>query len=66
MDKAMEHRQTLSKKIEDCETYPHDCEEAIKIYKEELESWTRIYWDAWVRHEEVCSALNWTLKDLER
>lgn len=39
---------------------------SLSLVEEEYERWSRIYWDAYNRHEEVESGLTWVLKDFYR
>lgn len=40
--------------------------ESLKINTEKYEQFSRIYWDAFNRHEEVESGLMWITKDFDR
>jgi hypothetical protein len=66
MDSAVEHKRKLNDQLEKLQDENPVPTESIDTIREQLETWTRIYWDAWVRHEEVESGLMWVLKDFDR
>lgn len=39
---------------------------SLSLVEEEYERWSRMYWDAYNRHEEVESGLTWILKDFNK
>lgn len=66
MDTCTKQREVLAEKIEALGEPDHNNEQARTIYRKEYETFDRIYWDAFSRHEEVESGLMWVLKDFDR
>lgn len=63
MDSAEKNKEILYQKIEALGEPSADNEKSLAVYRDELETWGRIYWDSWSRYEEVDKALRWVLKD---
>ncbi len=66
MDFCQKERSDLYIQIEKLETETPLPQASIDKLKGEIESLSRMYWDAFNRHEEVESGLIWVTKDFNR
>jgi len=66
MDQGAKVMEKLNKQILDLELEKPTPTESIAKLKDEYESWSRIYWDAYNRHDEVETGLMFLLKDYNR
>lgn len=66
MTTCLNQKQVLYEKIENLGEVSHLNEEARLTYAREIDTWERMYWDAYNRHEEVESGLIWVTKDFDR
>lgn len=70
LQKLMEHcqaeRASIFQKIEMLEIETPLPDKTIARLRDEAETLSRMYWDAFNRHEEVESGLMWVTKDFDR
>lgn len=66
MESAQSHMSKLYDQLEKLETESPRPAQTITKLTDERETWSRIYWDAYNRHEEVETGLMFVLKDFNR
>ena len=66
MESAQQHLTKLYDQIEKLEVETPTPTDTIAKLTEERETWYRIYWDAYNRHEEVETGLMFITKDFHR
>lgn len=66
MESAQAHMSKLYEQLEQLQAEKPEPSATIAKLTEERETWSRIYWDAYNRHEEVETGLMFVLKDFDR
>ena len=66
MEHCQAERASIFAKLAKLEKETPEPTRSIEKLKDEAETLSRMYWDAFNRHEEVESGLIWVLKDFDR
>jgi hypothetical protein len=53
----------LEFRIKNLEDLMETCQREMGKHEKDYKTWSRLYWDSYVRHDEVCGALGYLLKD---